>query len=67
VRRQEGDNDVLVSVSSARWGEFRGILRATHFEQIGWCLAPARTVIQRSFDHLGFYRRVLAGLDALVP
>ncbi len=66
VQRREGDNDVLVSVDSARWGTFKGILRATHFEQIGWGLAPARAAIRRPFDHLGFYRALLSELDALV-
>lgn len=66
VQRQEGDNDVLVSVRSARWGTFKGILRASHFEQIGWSLAPAKPAIRRPFDHLGFYRRLLTELDTLV-
>jgi triacylglycerol lipase len=31
----EGDNDGLVSVSSAQWGEFLGILPADHMDEVG--------------------------------
>ena len=31
----EGDNDGLVSVESAKWGEFLGVLPADHIDQVG--------------------------------
>lgn len=65
IQEREGDNDCMVSVSSARWGEFREVLRADHYELAGWSLAPADPAIQRPFDHFGFYRALLNELDAL--
>lgn len=39
----EGLNDAQVSVRSARWGDFRGVVRADHWELIGWNLGlPSR-------------------------
>ncbi len=38
--RREGVNDGLVSVQSARWGDFRGTLDADHAEQVGLRLLP---------------------------
>jgi len=32
----EGDNDGLVSVRSARWGEYLGTLACDHMELINW-------------------------------
>jgi triacylglycerol lipase len=59
---QEG-NDGMVPVSSARWGRFRGVLRADHVELVGWSLAlpDARTL--RPFDHLPFWTR--ASVEAI--
>ena len=31
----EGDNDGLVSVNSAEWGEFLGVLPADHMDEVG--------------------------------
>lgn len=56
-----GDNDCLVPVDSARWGRFGEILRADHFEQVGWSLAPADAEIGRPFDHYAFYQGLLDG------
>jgi triacylglycerol lipase len=54
------DNDGLVPVDSARWGEFRGILRTDHMELIGWSLGLRNTRAARPFDHLSFWRRAVA-------
>src|SRR5687768_16890791 len=32
------DNDGMVPLSSAQWGEFRGTMRADHVEMLGWSL-----------------------------
>jgi triacylglycerol lipase len=53
------DNDGLVPVESARWGEFRGILRTDHFECVGWSLGWPSTRTARPFDHLGLWTRAV--------
>ncbi|KAI9102436.1 Alpha/Beta hydrolase protein [Phlyctochytrium arcticum] len=66
VRQKEGENDGLVSLDSARWGEFLGTLDADH-----WQLIPPRSPIKAalsrvsggtSFDSVGFYLRLVTKL-----
>ncbi len=47
----EGDNDGLVSVQSAEWGTFRGVMSADHLDEVG--LFPGTTA--SGFDHLQFF------------
>lgn len=54
------DNDGLVPVASARWGEFRGILRTDHVELLGWSLGLPSIRAARPFDHLSFWMRAVA-------
>lgn len=54
------DNDGVVPVDSARWGEFRGILRTDHVEFVGWSLGFPNTRAARPFDHLSFWKRAVA-------
>ena len=54
------DNDGLVPVSSARWGQFRGIVRSDHMELIGWSLGLPDARTGRPFDHLPFWTRAAA-------
>lgn len=56
----EGDNDGLVSVQSAMWGEFLGELPADHLDEVG--LFPGTTA--PGWDHLGFYETEAARLSA---
>lgn len=56
----EEDNDGMVPVSSARWGNFRGIVRTDHLELLGWSLGLPDARSARSFDHLHFWTRVAA-------
>ncbi len=61
----EGDNDGQVSVASARWGDFRGVFRADHWELIGWNLGLARRDIARPFPHLPLLKAAIQdGLNA---
>ena len=55
----EESNDGQVPVSSARWGEFSGVLHADHFEVIGWNLGLSSKSKQRPFKHIDFYRRLV--------
>lgn len=36
IHRVEGDNDGLVSVKSSQWADYRGTLKASHLDLIGW-------------------------------
>lgn len=49
------NNDGLVSVDSARWGNFLGTLHADHLELIGWSLGLPNASIVRPFDHIQFW------------
>lgn len=55
----EGPNDGLVSVQSARWGEFLGTIPADHFAQTpdGLFVHPTE-----SFDSLRFFTRIVEDL-----
>lgn len=50
-------NDGLVPVESAKWGEFRGVLRTDHIELLGWSLDLPNRRTGRPFDHLDFWTR----------
>lgn len=52
LQRVEGRNDGLVSVESARFGEWWGTVDADHLAQTGWHWTPPG--VER-FDHVGFY------------
>jgi triacylglycerol lipase len=55
----EGPNDGLVSVRSARWGEYLGTLAVDHFAQ-----TPDGLFVRdgENFDALGFYSRLIEDL-----
>jgi triacylglycerol esterase/lipase EstA (alpha/beta hydrolase family) len=50
ISNLEGDNDGLVSVTSAQWGDFRGILAADHLNEVG-----QPTGATGSFDSESFF------------
>lgn len=47
-----GDNDGLVTIESAQWGDYRGEMIADHIDEVGQILG----VTDNAFDHLAFYR-----------
>lgn len=47
-----GVNDGLVTVDSAKWGDYRGEMIADHIDEVGQILG----VTDPKFDHLAFYR-----------
>lgn len=55
----EGPNDGLVSVASARWGEYLGTLHVDHFAQ-----TPDAVFVRpgETFDSLGFFARLVEEL-----
>ncbi len=57
----EGANDGLVSVASARWGQWKGILPANHRDQIGH-LNPRSGI---PFDRFAFYANLAHEVTSL--
>jgi triacylglycerol lipase len=59
LKAVEGDNDGMVSVASARWGEYLGTICADHYAQ-----TPDLTFTRpgEDFDVLGFYARLVEDL-----
>ncbi len=56
-------NDDLVTVRSARWGRFLGCIPADHLDEVGQPLGTSPGSIGgTAFDHLAFYRGVIAFL-----
>ncbi|KIX07854.1 uncharacterized protein Z518_02508 [Rhinocladiella mackenziei CBS 650.93] len=68
ITPREGANDGLVSVASARWGEYRGTLvGVTHLDLINWSnrllrVAAGVGLVQERFNAVAFY---LGVADAL--
>lgn len=55
----EGDNDGLVGVESAKWGDYRGELSADHIDEIGQIAGSTAP----GFEHLDFYSEVFSDLS----
>ncbi|MCA9717803.1 MAG: hypothetical protein KC468_24235, partial [Myxococcales bacterium] len=51
LRAAQGDNDGLVTVESAKWGDYRGEMIADHIDEVGHLLG----VTDPDFDHKQFY------------
>jgi triacylglycerol lipase len=58
----ENVNDGLVTVKSARWGQFQGCVPADHFDEIGQIAQTGPTLA--GFNHLVFYRKIVSDLRA---
>lgn len=59
LQRAEGPNDGLVSVASARFGEFLGTVEADHFAETGWHWTLPGVA---RFDHRSFYLSIARDL-----
>jgi len=59
ILKAEGPNDGLVSVRSAKWGEYRGNLAADHLNQI---CRKGPLERKETFDGPAFYRKLAADL-----
>ena len=62
VRNSDEDYDGMVTVQSAKWGEFKGILPADHSELCGLRIIPW---VQPQFDHLSFFLSLAKELKEL--
>ncbi|MCX4245190.1 esterase/lipase family protein [Paraliomyxa miuraensis] len=51
LKAARGANDGLVTVQSAQWGDFRGLMSADHLDEVGQFLG----VTDPAFDHLQFF------------
>ncbi len=60
LRVLSGDNDGIVPVSSAKWGDFRGTIPADHFDEVGQLAG----VTGPNFDHKKFYLKLARDLAA---
>ena len=56
-------HDGLVAADSARWGRFLGCIPADHMDQVGHLLGDSPGLFN-PFDHLAFYRDLVAFLRA---
>jgi triacylglycerol lipase len=63
LQAQGLNNDGLVPVSSARWGTFMGCVPADHLKEVGMLFQNGADPIS-GFDHLLFFRAVVARLQA---
>jgi triacylglycerol esterase/lipase EstA (alpha/beta hydrolase family) len=52
LKETRGANDGLVTVESAKWGEYRGEMIADHIDEVGQIAG----ITDLKFDHLAFYR-----------
>ena len=59
IAATEGDNDGLLSVTSAKWGTFEGTIHTDHLGEIGQLLGfPAA-----GFNHYTFYSSIAQLLE----
>jgi triacylglycerol lipase len=56
-----GENDGVVPVRSARWGEFRGVVDADHMDLIGMHMGD---ILLNNFNHLRFLEELSSELAA---
>ncbi len=56
IRYKAGQNDGLVHLESANWGEFRGLAAADHWNQIGWWVFPLGC--PKKFNVKSFYEKI---------
>ncbi|KAJ3312688.1 hypothetical protein HDV04_002832 [Boothiomyces sp. JEL0838] len=63
VRRMEGDNDGLVSIYSAKWGDFIGAVDCDHWDLVPSKMRQISDVFkQKPFKHINFYLTVVRNL-----
>jgi len=63
IQAEGMDNDGLVPVSSAKWGTFMECVPADHLKEVGMLFQNGADPVS-GFDHLLFFRSVVARLQA---
>ena len=58
----------MVSVNSAKWGEYKGEIPADHFKQVGYDLSGWSWLKKflpciKTFNHLQFFEKVIYELE----
>jgi triacylglycerol lipase len=66
IERADGPNDGLVSVDSARWGEFLGEWNCDHLNMVGWS-GPREWLAGYAIDVRPHYRQILQRLQEIAP
>lgn len=62
ILEREGPNDGLVSLSSAKWGDFKGTVNCDHWQLIPPHLRGVLPLSQPTFDSVEFYLSVATEL-----
>lgn len=60
----EGDNDAMVSVQSATWGELKEVVHSDHGSLVGLQIIPG---LPNRFDHLAFYLKLAGEIRERYP
>lgn len=58
LKHRTGNNDGLVTVDSARWGHYRGMIPADHLDQVGFWWGATSS----QYRHLLFFQKVASEL-----
>ncbi len=61
IRFKTGQNDGLVHAESAKWGDFRGVVAADHWNQIGWWIFPCKW--PERFNAKRFYEGIVRDIS----
>ena len=62
IQEAEGPNDGLISVSSAKWGEFQGCVPADHLDEVGLIGDPERQRFS-GFEYLSLFELIADALQ----
>ena len=62
IQEEEGPNDGLVSVESAKWGIFQGCVPADHIDEVGLIGDPERQRFS-GFEYLVLFERIAEALE----
>lgn len=58
LKKRNGNNDGLVTVDSARWGHYRGMIPADHLDQVGFWWGATSP----KYRHLLFFQKIASEL-----
>ncbi|MBN2329037.1 MAG: alpha/beta fold hydrolase [Candidatus Omnitrophica bacterium] len=60
MKKINGPNDGMVSVESAKWGVFKGVIPCDHGEMVGLRIIPWA---KQAFDHVDFFVKIARELE----